>query len=211
MERDMIYKANRGADKNLLPARPPAELIPAGHAKKVLVMWLSFFGALVGIAGHGSPVAIALPVCLAVLAADVMLILQDRFKNRPVWLYRQAQQSFCCRRYDRALKKLDQLMDLRPEMNAYLLPVVMVCSGRIGDYTRAAECLNVLLSQRRINGSSSPALILAALDILHKRQAWDRIPDIAAFLPDNDMYSQVKSYYKEMALYNAGQAAKVDR
>jgi hypothetical protein len=206
MERDMTGMDERDTYKTLLPVRPPAELIPKGYAKKVLVMWLSFLGILIGTAGYGSPVAIVLPVCSVVLFAHVIMVMLGRFRDRPVWLYRQAQQNFYRRRYDKALTKLDRLLALRPDMQERLLPAVMICSSRVGDYSRAADCLDALLNHQRIDNAASPVLILSALDVLSRQQAWGRIPGIAALLPDHGIFSGVKEHYTVIARCNTGHA-----
>jgi tetratricopeptide (TPR) repeat protein len=208
MEVTVVDFTREKQENPILPARPPAELIPEGYRKKVIVMWLSFFGALFGLANLEGPLAFMLPLFLAVLAVDLILMIFGRIKDRPVWLYKDAQENFYRRRYDKALKKLNQIVEIRPDMEDKLFPAIMVCRNRTGDYQGACNYLHRLIDDGRINGESNPVLLLEVLGMLRRSGNWGKILDIARYIPEEGMYSDLYNYYKGVAYAEMGQAGK---
>lgn len=197
-------------DNPVLPAKPPDELIPEGYRKKVLVMWLSFFGVLFGIANMGGTLEIVLPISLVVLAADLILIAFGRVKDRPVWLYKEAYEGFSRRRYDKALRKLEEIVRLRPDMEDRLLPALMICRSRTRDIEKAQADLQKLLSDGMIGSDTSPLLLIEALCLLRAAKDWGRMKEVADYIPRDSLYGDYYKYYRGIALAETGDTLKAE-
>ncbi|MBA1337062.1 MAG: hypothetical protein HPY66_3498 [Firmicutes bacterium] len=192
----------------VLPAKPPDELIPEGYRKKVLVMWFSFFGVLFGIANMGGALGFVLPVSLIILAADLILIVFGRVKDRPVWLYKEAYEGFSRRRYDKALKKLEEIVRLRPDMEGRLLPALMVCRSRTRDIEKAQADMQKLFSGGMIGSDTSPLLLIEALCLLRIAKDWSRVIEVAGYIPQDRLYGDYYKYYMGIALAETADTEK---
>ncbi len=179
-----MSKARKGRYNPILPVLPPEELIPRGYTQKLIILWLSFFGVFIGVAGTGGPLAIILPICLAVFLINLTLMMIGKAKERPAWLYKQAQENYHRARYDKALKKLNSIIELRPDMEDTLLPAVLVCKNRTRDSQGAAQCCDRLFKAGKINTDTNPVLIMEMLSVMKNTGDCQLVKEITANFPE---------------------------
>lgn len=202
----MESRKNRN-EEPILPMRPPQELIPKGYNKKIMLMWLSFFGTIFGAANMGNFLSIVLPISLTVLAVILVSLIFSKAKDRDIWHYKEAQESFYRGRYDKALEKLYRILESRPDMEEKLIVAIMVCKMRTGDLEGAAVYCDRLCREGKTSHMNSPAL-LEALEVMRKCGKWEKVMDIAGKLPDSGIYEDWSNFYKGIACYETGQAGK---
>lgn len=192
-------------EQPILPMKPPAELIPKGYNRKVIVMWLSFFGVIFGAANLGNPLAIVLPVSAGILFIDLAVLIFSRLTDRALWLYKEAQESYYRKRYDKTLRKLEKLLELRPDIEEKLLPALVVCKSRTGDFAGAMEYCQKLFEQDKVGAGSNNALLVEILKVLKNCGRWERMIEIAEYLPEEELYNDFKNYFKGVAYFKMGQ------